>query len=274
LKREKFMMREEKGVRYFFFPHLEETGLIIHGITTRHQGVSQPPYDSLNLAFHTGDDPEAVRQNRKLVSQAFGFDLADLVSCQQVHGTEVLKIDARYKGCGALEYGNSIADTDGLILVEPGIPIMMCYADCVPVFILDPKNKAVCLCHAGWKGSVNGIVVKGIETMKQKVNTNPEDCLVGIGPSIGPCCYEVDKNVIDPLSKNFPNWARFVKHRKQDRWMLDLWELNRWQLLQVGVKDKNIVISGMCTSCWQELFFSHRASGGRTGRIAAVCMLK
>jgi YfiH family protein len=274
MSRERFVMKEKNGIKYFVFPHLEQTGLIVHGITTRFTGVSLPPYDSLNLAFHTGDDPEAVRENRKRLSLALGFDFKDLVSCQQVHGTEGLRVDSHHRGCGSLEYGDSIPGTDGLLTTEQGIPLLMNYADCVPVIILDPVKRVLCLCHAGWKGSVDRIAVKMIKMMKERTNSAPEDCLVGIGPSIGPCCYEVDEKVVEPLTKNFSNWSRFVKAKTDRKWLLNLWELNRWQLVQEGVRNNNIVISGMCTSCWHRLFFSHRSSGGVTGRIAAVCLLK
>lgn len=267
-------MRESNGLRYFVFPHLEQTGLIVHAITTRQGGVSLPPYESLNLAFHTGDNPEAVRQNRKIVSQALKFDFSSLVSCQQVHGTEVLKVDYGYQGSGSIAYENSIAKTDGLFAIQPGIPLMMNYADCVSLLILDPVKKIIGICHAGWKGTVNGIAAKAIRKMKEELYSSPRDCLVGIGPSIGPCCYEVDKNVVTPLADNFANWRKFTKPKGKDKWLLDLWSLNRWQLVAEGVKSKNIVESGMCTSCWHRLFFSHRASGGVTGRISAICLLK
>jgi hypothetical protein len=169
-------------------------------------------------------------------------------------------------------YQTAIPDTDALITAEQGIPLMLFFADCVPVLIFDPVGKAVAAVHAGWKGTVASIGQKAVLAMQERFGTRPEDCLAAIGPSIGPCCYEVDQPVVEALEQAFPWWEDLIIPRGE-RWMLDLWEANRRQLEAIGVHKRNIEISGVCTSCNTELFYSHRAEKGKTGRFGAIISL-
>lgn len=259
------------GVWYGVFPRLEAAG-IRHGISTRAGGTSKAWYRSLNLGLHTGDKAEDVKTNRALFCQALGVDYDHIVTAQQVHGDHIVNVTEGYKGRGAKSYGTAVAQTDALMTNIPGLPLMLFFADCVPVLIADPVHRAVAVSHAGWKGTVAGIGQKTVLEMQKHFGTQPSDCLVAIGPSIGPCCYEVDHTVTDLLKRRFDYWKELVgpgeDHRK-----LNLWAANRIQLREIGIPDKNILESGVCTSCNTELFYSHRAEKGKTGRIGAVITL-
>lgn len=267
-----FIKRATNGVWYGQFAHLVHRG-VKHGISTRLGGLSVAPYSALNLGLKSGDDPAKVRLNRELFCQAVGVDIANAVTCQQVHATHIHFAQAADAGRGARNHAAAIPATDAIVTDRPGLPLMLFYADCVPVLIVDPVRPAVAVCHAGWKGTVARIAAKTVLAMSEHYGTDPADCLVGIGPSIGPCCYEVDHPVIDALQESFgPVWHHFTV-RRGDKWMLDLWHANRYQLETVGVRRDNIDVSGVCTASNTELFYSHRAEKGITGRLGAVISL-
>lgn len=245
---------------------------IKHGISTRLGGQSSAPFTSLNLGLHVGDDTEVTWQNRQAFCQALGLAADHAVTADQVHGTVVYQVTARDAGRGSRHYHEAIQGTDALITNVPDIPLLLFFADCVPVIIFDPVQNAIGISHAGWKGTVAKIGQKTLLAMKQQYQTNPADCLVGIGPSIGPCCYEVDAVVINSLQANFSRWQELV-NPAGEHWHLNLWQANHQQMREIGVLDENISISGICTACNTQIFYSHRAEAGRTGRIGAVIAL-
>lgn len=261
----------EDNLWYGLFSHFNSE-LVIHGVSTRFNGVSKNVFDSLNLALHNGDDSKAVCENRVKFCNGLGVDAKKIVTTQQVHGDAILRIDTSYLGRGAIDYEDAIQETDGLITNLPNVPLMMFFADCVPILILDPIKKAIGICHAGWKGTVKKIAQKTVMAMADAFGSNPEDCLIGIGPSIGKCCFEVDEPVYKEFKLAFPTLD--CKEISHDKWKIDLWQANRLQLESIGVKPANIEESKICTKCNAELFFSYRADGGKTGRIAAVIQLK
>ncbi len=148
------------------------------------------------------------------------------------------------------------------------------YADCVPIFLLDPVNKVVALAHAGWKGTALRIGRKTVEEMAATFGTDPRDCLAGVGPSIGPCCYEVDEKVISHFWDGISVPSDLAGAVSPGKWKLNLWEANRRVLLAAGLKDENILSACICTSCHSDMFFSYRAHKGKTGRMMAIIMLK
>ncbi|NLP42226.1 MAG: peptidoglycan editing factor PgeF [Veillonellaceae bacterium] len=267
-----FIDKSENGVKYGLFSHFCRLH-VKHGISTRIGGMSRPPYSELNLGLHTGDNQHDVIYNRLLFCEAAGVVFDKVVTAQQTHGDNIAIVSHVDMGKGHASYDQSIEDTDALITNIPNIPLMLFYADCVPVLIVDPIRNVVAVCHAGWKGTVAKIAQKTILKMASQFQTIPSDCLVGIGPSIGACCYEVDQNVIIKLMQNFKSWKQLVKQTSETHWKLDLWMANKIQLEEIGVKSPNIVISGMCTSCNTSLFYSHRAEHGLTGRLGAVISL-
>ena len=256
--------------KFSLFPE----NIAVHAISTRQAGVSQKPYDFLNLAFHVGDDAAAVRENRAIFANSLEMKAEDIVSPQQVHGDRIMRVTAAHLGMGAMDYESAIRETDALITNEPGLPLMLCFADCTPVLFLDPEHKAVGIAHAGWKGTLCKIGRKTLEAMHKEFGTEPSECLAGIGPSIGPCCYEIGDEIVDACQKAFPRNAEKLLIEKDDRMHLNLWAANRLQLMEAGMLPENIDSADTCTSCEHHWYFSYRADGGTTGRIAAMIALR
>ena len=259
------------GLWYGTFTHFDKLA-IKHGISSRLGGVSHHPFASLNLGLHTGDEDSQVIANRQLFCQAVGVVPEQIVTAEQTHTDRVLVVTKEHLGKGAQIYREAIRATDALITNVPEVPLMLFFADCVPVLIVDPLQRVIGVVHAGWKGTMDHIAQKTVLAMQSHFGTNPQQCLVGIAPSIGPCCYEVDDVVINRLKGQFENWEQLVRPHG-DKGYLDLWQANRLQLEQIGVQGQNIVVSKVCTACNKELFFSYRAEHGCTGRMGAVIVL-
>lgn len=245
-----------------------------HGFSGRLGGVSDAPYQSLNMGLHVGDNPETVWQNRQRFCQALAVDVTKVVSPEQIHGAVVKRVTAADRGRGAKVYAEAIAGTDALITNEPGLPLLLCFADCTPVIFLDPEKKAVGIAHAGWKGTVAKIAAKTVAQMTAEFGSKPQDILAGIGPAIGPCCYEVGPEVAARFVEAFPAEQAAIIQEKAGHVHVNLWEANRSQLLQAGLKPENIEVAAACTACEHQWYFSYRADGGHTGRLAAVIALK
>ncbi|ORU00703.1 hypothetical protein D081_0685 [Anaerovibrio sp. JC8] len=249
--------------------------LFIHGISTRHGGVSTGAFDSLNLGLHVEDDLEAVRRNRDIFFEGLKLPKGQGTTCQQVHGSKVVKVTRSQAGSGMYEYGESIQDTDGLVTNEPGIPLMLFFADCTPILIADPVKKAIGLAHGGWRGTVASIGAKTVELMVSEYGSKPEDLLAAVGPAIGPCCYEVGQEVAQQFRDAFPEFCdKIVIDGPNGKSQLNLWKANELQLTKAGLRPENIDVAGVCTACNHRQFFSYRADKGRTGRIAAVLSIK
>ena len=264
--------RAPNGVWHGLFTHLAHQG-IKHGVSTRLGGLSTPPYATLNLGLKSGDDPDKVLLNRDLFCQAVGVDYARAVTGQQVHGDHIHLVLEDDAGRGTRSHAAAVPASDALITNRRGLPLILFYADCVPVLIFDPVRRAIGLSHAGWKGTVARIAAKTVLAMGEHFGTSPADCFVGIGPSIGPCCYEVDAPVVEALQASFEGTWRDLVVPSADKWHLDLWHANRDQLEEIGVPRAHIDISGVCTAENTALFYSHRAERGNTGRHGAVICL-
>lgn len=250
--------------------------IAIHGLSCRGGGVSKAPWASLDLGLHVGDNPDDVVENRRRYLSALGLDASRLVTPEQVHGEAIKRVGRAEAGRGALSYADSIAKTDALITDVPGLPLLLCFADCTPILFLDPVHRAVGIAHGGWKGTVRRIAAKTARRMQQEFGTRPEDLLVGIGPSIGPCCYEVGPEVERQFDEAFPGHrAELFSHPDAEGGThLSLWAANRLQLEEVGVLPEHIDEARTCTACHHDDFFSYRADGGKTGRLAAVIALR
>lgn len=255
------------------FTHFTRTGLVKHGFSTRLGGVSKSPFASLNLGLHTGDSIADVQENRRRYCQVFGLDVTKAVTADQVHGDSIAVITEQDGGRGALVYETAIPQTDALITNISGIPIMMFYADCVPVYFLDPEHKAIGVAHAGWKGTVAKIAQKTLTMMAKEFGTKPEQCLAAVGPSIGPCCYEVDQFVFNKVINSFEHTDDLLREHGSGKWKLDLWAANRQQLEEIGMPAQNIVVAEICTSCNTQMYYSYRAEHGSTGRMGALMAL-
>ena len=248
--------------------------ILVHGISARLGGVSQKPYDALNMGLHVGDDKKAVLENRRRYLHALEIKAEEVCSPQQVHGTKVLRVTSEDRGKGALDYESAIAETDALITNALGVPLLLCFADCVPLLFFDPANGAIGIAHAGWKGTVGRIGVKTVEAMAREFGTDPKSLLVGIGPSIGTECFVVGEDVAQKFREAFPEYHEKILSQQEGETHADLWAANRLQLEEAGVAAGNIECADKCTSCSHKWFFSYRADGGETGRLAAVMSLK
>ena len=262
--------------RFFRIPRLEASAPVVAAFTTRLGGVSRGHLAQCNLGLAVGDQPEAVIVNRRRALDRLGLDLASVVAAEQVHGDRVARVGRADAGRGAVTRETAIPGVDALITAEPGLTLLIGCADCVPVYLVDPDRPAIGLAHAGWRGTVNRIAAKTIRAMTEAFGSRPEAVLAAIGPSIGPCCYEVDEAVAGPVRRSFGETAKklLVPEDRPDRWRFDLWQANRLVLLEAGLRPENLAMAGVCTACHPELLFSHRASGGRAGRMAAVLALR
>ncbi len=253
---------------------------LIHGISTRYGGVSEGCYRSLNLGLHVNDKPASVIENRKLFCSHLGLILTDTVCCEQVHGTNVHIVTQADKGKGACSLSDTIKDTDGLITNIKDIPLMLFFADCAPLLFYDPVNKAIGLSHAGWRGTAGDIAGKTLQAMQAAYGTDPEDCIAGIGPCIGQCCYEIGDETAEKFIDLF-NKIEYTPHavsrilcQKHGRYYLSLYEANKILLIEHGIAPQNISPEKQCTSCNSSVFYSYRADKGKTGRHAAIICLK
>ena len=271
-----FKLKESGQIKYFICRELDNTNLVENAFTTRSGGVSRSPFDSLNVSYNVGDKGNCVTKNRKTILNVLDIDYRSVVSPQQVHKDKITLVKKEDKGKGAFQYSNGIAESDALITNIPDVPLLMCYADCVPIFILDPIKKAIALIHSGRRGTELGLTLKTLFKMKKIFGTNPHSCLAAVFPSIGPCCYRIkERNKIDDywLNKDKFNGELISKQNKSG-WTLDLRKANYWQLIKGGVKKNNIFVNEICTADHPELFFSYRRDKGNTGRMAAIFMLK
>ncbi|MFQ5839182.1 MAG: peptidoglycan editing factor PgeF [Candidatus Methylomirabilales bacterium] len=242
---------------------------IPHAFSTRKGGVSRPPFASLNLSLSTGDDPEAVWENRRRFFGAFGFAPEQPVRVRQVHGASVLVVDealARREGFPRLLLDDDYR-YDALVTDRPGLPLTVGTADCLPIFLYDPVRPAVAALHAGWRGTVARIVEETIRTMQDRYGSDPATLIAAFGPGILGCCYEVDRPVIEPLAQAVLGWESCVEPAGGDRWNLDLAAVNRILLGEAGLGPDRILDTGLCTACRKDRFYSYRAEGPRTGRM-------
>ena len=246
-----------------------------HGVSTRQGGVSEGPFASLNLSGKVGDDPAAAGENRdRLTLTVTGRPQQDLVVLTQVHGTRVTPATSADRGRGILPGAALPEEADGLTTAEPGVPLLVLAADCVPMLFWDPAHRAVGALHAGWRGTTAGAVASMVSTMTREYDSDPADLWVGIGPAIGPCCYEVDAPVLDALQANFPAlYPQVTAPVRPGHAMLDLQQTNRLQLQALGVPDSQIEVLATCTACHPDLLFSDRQAKRRTGRFGALIML-
>jgi YfiH family protein len=267
-----FTRHEREGIVYFTIPSFDDTEMVKHCFSTRVGGVSCGQVKGLNLGFSRPDARENVIANFERLCGAVGIDKKTLVFSHQVHGTTIRRVTREDAGKGIWR-DSDIRNTDGLITDEKEVTLTTFYADCVPLFFLDPIKRAIGLAHAGWKGTVAKIAQVTLSKMKEAFGSQPVDMLVGIGPSICRDCYEVDTPVIERLREDFENWRDVTVVLGKERYLLDLQLTNSMVLQKVGVREKNITGSGLCTRCCKELFYSYRREEKNTGSLAALLQL-
>ncbi len=268
-----YTLKDGRKLPLLTFDMLEKIPGIRHCFTTRQGGVSSGIFESLNLSFTRGDDQKAVRRNYEIVAEAMGTDLSHVVTSDQTHTVNVRKVTADDAGKGVIK-PRDYQDVDGLITDVPGLLLATFYADCVPLYFVDPVHHAIGLSHSGWRGTAMGMGRVTCQRMYQEFHTRPEDLICAIGPSICQDCYEVSKDVADAFYLAYPVWAKDVLIDKQNgKYQLDLWETNRRILMDAGVLEEHIAVANICTCCNSSKLFSHRATGGKRGNLGAFLML-
>jgi len=255
------------GMRFFEFEGLGKYGRIQHAIFSRLGGVSSAPYDALNMSVSVPDDQANVYANRARAYGLFGRTNETLVHAHLVHGSDVVAVSQQ-------NHGEHMPRVDGLITNEPGVGLTMNYADCAPIFLYDPVHHAIGLGHAGWPGSVKDLPGSMVRAMQQAYGSNPADLFAGMGPCVGVDKYEVGDVVITAVHKAFPNPNALLVPSPNggERPHYDLAAANRQNLLRAGVI--HIEHADLCTATRTDLFFSHRAEKGRTGRFGTIFILE
>jgi hypothetical protein len=251
--------KSHKSLNTFLFENLTRKKGILHFISTRNGGVSPKPFNSLNISFNVSDEEKNVLRNRKALADAVGFPLEGLTTSKQVHKNKVATVTKAMRGL-------VLDGTDAMITNTPDICLMVYLADCVPILLYDPVRKVIGAVHAGWRGTVINIVQNAVNSMIKTFGSDPKNIYAGIGPSIGPCCYEVGHEVINEAPKEFI----ITRNGKS---YFDLWGANKKQLMDVGIPSANIELAGICTMENSDKFFSSRADHGVTGRFGAGIML-
>ncbi|MCA1029990.1 peptidoglycan editing factor PgeF [Bacillus timonensis] len=248
---------------------------VIAGFSTKRGGHSCAPYTSLNLGLHVDDKIEDVLSNRHTLSNIVGFNTSNWVCSNQVHDNKITKVSLNDMGKGVYSLENSIEDSDGLYTFDSNILLTLCFADCVPVYFFSPSYHAIGVAHAGWKGTVKDIAGEMIRLWTRNEKIPHSEIFTAIGPSIGSCCYIVDDRVIENVNKVLVDHPESTyKEVDIGQYSLNLNQLNEKLLLQSGIPKENILISHYCTSCEDELFFSHRRDKGHTGRMMSFIGFK
>lgn len=256
------------------FPLLEETGFVTHGFTTRLGGVSQGIFSSLNLSFTRGDCENDVRENFRRLAEALSVEENSFCCSNQTHTTGIKRVGKKDAGTGLIKERN-FTDVDGLITDEEGVTLTTFYADCVPLFFVDRKNHAIGLSHSGWRGTVHRMGQVTIEAMGREFGSRPEDMVCAVGPSICQDCYEVSGDVAEKfLSEFLGHEKEILTDQGNGKFQLNLWKANEIVLTEAGVPKTHMAVTNICTCCNPGLLFSHRASHGKRGNLAAVLAIK
>lgn len=249
------------SIKYYRFDALENQGLY-HAVFTRHGGFSPTPWHSMNFGASVGDDLRRVLQNRETALSVLNLKPESVFDLYQVHSSKIVITDR------PLSPNEPHIKADAILTNRPNVTLMMRFADCVPILLFDPVNRAIGIVHAGWIGTVDQIVKKALLGMIENYATNPIDVITTIGPSIGPDHYSIGREVLDRIHASFGEKAELLISNHDGKSHLDLWKANQAILTEVGVK--KIEISGICTCCNLNDWYSHRGENGETGRFGVV----
>ena len=267
-------LKEKNHVPYIQFKNLSATGIVKHGFSTRKGGVSTGIFSSMNLNFKRGDDPDAVLENYRRMAAALNMRVEDMVLSDQTHTTNVRVITEEDRGKGILR-PQDYSDVDGMITNVPEIVLVTSYADCVPLYFVDPVRKAIGLSHSGWKGTVGHIGQKTVWKMHEVYGSEPKDIVAAIGPSICQSCYEVSEDVAEAFRANFTDneAADILLDKGNGKYQLDLWKANWYVLTDAGILPEHLSVTDLCTACHPDLLWSHRKTNGQRGGLSAFLSL-
>ena len=266
--------KTKADLAYFTYPALDDLPFVVNAFTTRAGGVSKGCFSSMNLCMTRGDDPKAVLENHRIMARELGYDLSLCVHSHQTHTTNIRRIFREDGGLGVIR-PQELQDVDGMITNEPGMVLMTFYADCTPLYFVDPVHRAIGLAHAGWRGTIGRIGAKTVEEMQKAFGTEPKDLLFCIGPSICKDCYEISEELAEQFRAEVPDHPEILKAGDTpDKAYLDLWTCNRITALEAGILPEHISVTDVCTRCNPELLFSHRIMGNDRGNLTAILGLR
>ena len=263
--------KEKNGVKYLSFPTLEKTGIVKQMFSTRTGGVSEGIFSTMNFSFTRGDKKEHVLENYRRIADILDCRLEDFVCADQTHTTNIRVVGREDGGKGVVRQ-KDYADIDGLITNEKGIVLVTFFADCVPLYFVDPVRKVIGLSHSGWRGTVNRMGEKTITKMEEVFGCRRTDLITAIGPSICLSCYEVGEEVAKEFQTEFPKeeeQREILKKKENGKYLLNLWKANYYIMVNAGVRPENIAVTDICTCCNADVLFSHRKSMGKRGNLGA-----
>ena len=268
-------IKENKGVTWLSYQAFEQFPDIVHAFSTRLGGVSQGIYSSMNLSFTRGDEDAAVHENYRRLAEAVGFSAEDIVTSDQTHTANVRVITEEDRGNGITK-PRPYTDVDGMVTNVPGLVLATFYADCVPLYFVDPVKKVIGLSHSGWRGTVARMGKCTLEAMRREYGTKAADVYCAIGPSICQDCYEVSEDVIKKFRENYDEnlWPEIFYQKENGKYQLNLWKANESVFLESGILPEHIAVTNVCTHCNPDILFSHRTTGNERGTLSAFLALK
>ena len=267
---------ERGGVPYLSFKALEDTGMVINGFSTRLGGASKGRFATMNFSYSRKDDPADVLENFTRMADALGVERDRMVVSYQTHTTNVRRVTREDEGKGVIRE-RDYRNVDGLITDVPGITLVTFYADCVPLYLVDPVHHAIGISHSGWRGTVRRMGQVTMDAMKEAFGTRPEDVTACIGPSICRDCFEVGEEVAEAFADAFDPKYRDALYRanaKPGKYQLDLWKANEIIFQEAGVPKEQIHTTNICTMCNSDYLFSHRRVGEERGNLAAFLSIR
>ena len=267
---------ERGGVPYLSFKALEDTGMVINGFSTRLGGASKGRFATMNFSYSRKDDPADVLENFTRMADTLGVERDRMVVSYQTHTTNVRRVTREDEGKGVIRE-RDYRNVDGLITDVPGITLVTFYADCVPLYLVDPVHHAIGLSHSGWRGTVRRMGQVTMDAMKEAFGTRPEDVTACIGPSICRDCFEVGEEVAEAFADAFDPKYRDALYRanaKPGKYQLDLWKANEIIFQEAGVPKEQIHTTNICTMCNSDYLFSHRRVGEERGNLAAILSIR
>lgn len=263
------------GVEVIRINSFDELGFIGAAFSTRVGGVSENEFSTMNLSFSRGDDKSKVMENFRIIADTLGISVNDMVMTYQTHTTNVCVAKEKYKGMGIIK-DYEYSDIDGMVTDKENLVIVTSFADCVPIFIVDKKKRVIGASHSGWKGTVGNITKSTIKLMKEEYECDVKDCIAFIGPSICKACYEVSEDLYESFSTQYSSeeMSRMFEEKFNGKYMLDLHEANRINLISEGFDADAIYTTDVCTACNSDKIFSHRKSGGKRGGMCGFLWIK
>ena len=273
---DKLTLHNVNNVTYLTSPIYDEIPWINSGFSTRLGGVSEGVCTSMNFAYNQHDTPENVYKNYQLFCDATGINIEKIVTTRQVHSNTVVKLDENHIFRSVSEPGCDFPSVDGVITNIPDVTLFAFSADCSLIQLVDPVNKAIGLCHSGWRGTVGRISANAIQMMADNYGSDPSDIIVTIGPSICPECFEVEWDMIEEARKGFSeaDYDKIYYQKNEKKYQFNLWEANRIVLMKAGIKKDHIFMPNLCTKCNPDLLFSHRNMGLNRGTLIAFLGIK